>query len=146
MNLKDSVKEDEAKTDQSEFFKSILIKYYEDRLTFADIISLKKFIDTYNEAAEHIVEELFNDELSYEDFAKDILKIQKVDGQILDISDTEISFYKNFKDAEKVVNNLDNLENVPEVDYFKVENEVSTNSIADDEVTKQILFINKYLR
>ena len=74
ITLKDKNAEDAAETDQSRFFKDILKKYYEDRLNFSDILSLKKFVDRYNEAARSVVEHIFDDNTT-EYLLKDIFKV-----------------------------------------------------------------------
>jgi hypothetical protein len=74
INLKDKDAEDAAETDQSRFFKDILKKYYEDRLNFSDIISLKKFVDKYNNVAESTVKNIFKDNTT-EDLLKDIFRV-----------------------------------------------------------------------
>ena len=74
ITLKDKDAEDAAETDQSRFFRDILKKYYEDRLNFSDIVSLKKFIDRYNDVAASTVEHIFDDNTT-EDLLKDIFKV-----------------------------------------------------------------------
>lgn len=136
ITLKDKNAEDAAETDQSRFFRDILKKYYEDRLNFSDIISLKKFVDNYNSVAEKTVEDIFTKNTT-EDLLKDIFRVsvQTIDGSeyLYDLStDKKNSFLANFKSYSSTIDsenkNADTI-NIEDPINTDVESDYSVNAI-----------------